>query len=225
MEIFSLVLAIILVVISLTVKRLRWLYELFLSGVTGFFCLKIFYPHLYLWSPREYNLDTVYQYFQSGMFVWSICSLLLNILFFHWAFKMIMMRLFERPINFFHRIFLRKLNQWGERNVGAFYVRLARRMIRFGRKYRVIPSVDHVDVSEITFRDFLDLFCSFFAISIHTLLCCVLMGLGLKFLILLAIVTLVFIPLSIIFVFPMTISFFRRMMTTVAHELQRPNIS
>ncbi len=221
MAILNIIIAIILVAISLTYKRLNLIFNIFLSSVTGFFCLKWFFVDLHIWSAEEYTVDNIYLFLKTSLFLCSIVSLLINLVFFNFGIKVIMMRIFEQPINTFHNIFLRKIDKWGHRSVNAYVIRISRRFIRLINKYRM----SNIEVgSEISFRDFLNLLCSFFSISIHTLLCCCLLGLGIKFLILLAMVCFVLIPVCIIFIFPFAISYFNTFTILLKHELGRSNV-
>lgn len=224
MESFSIVIAIFIAIISLSSERLTWLFKLFLSGITGYYSMKLFFNNLYLWSPNEYTQPNITLYFSSGMFLWSILSILFNLLVFHWIIKIIMRRLFEKPINNAYKRFLNNVALWGLDSVNAIVLTTIKKMTRFIKKYRLFTiDSSQFDPKNISYVDILDFICSLFSISIQVLLCGILLHLGIKYTVLLAVLIILIIPSFVLFVFPLARAYLYLIITEMRHELDKPN--
>lgn len=223
METFNILFGAFLVIASLTIERIRWLYKFLLSAITAYYCTTWIFPNIHIWGPDEYTKQNIFAYLTEGVFLISLLLWGLNLLFFQWGLKWIMMRLFEKPISVSHKFFLSKLDEESSRILNAFLIRLCRKMIRTLRRYKIVEiSGKEIDTTSITFRDFLDLSCAFLGISTQTLLCCVILGMGVEFIILLGLLGFVIIPLFIVCIFPVALAYLHQVLNIIRHEFDRP---
>jgi len=210
-----------LVAITLSSKRLVWLMRFLLSSVTSFFCLKLIYPKLFIWSEAEYTILNITNYFQSGMLLLSLSLLGINLLFFYWAFSLLLQQIFNKPINKRQEKYQNKIKLIGERTAKAIIIKVTRRVSLFLRKYLQIKGKD-IENASVDSRTLLQKICNFFSITIHLLLCCILLNFGLKYLLLLSIMIFIIMPFFVFFIFPISKTFIDQIVIILKVEADKP---
>lgn len=79
-------------------KRFLWMLRFALCALTSFPVLKLSYPDLHIWWPKEYTDDNFSILFHSSYFTWGIVYAFISLLLFYWIMPMILQRLLTRTI-------------------------------------------------------------------------------------------------------------------------------
>jgi hypothetical protein len=177
MEIFNIIIAIVLVAISLTSERLRVLFRLFLSGVTGFFILKIPFFYLRLISPQEYSFSKIETYFNSGMFIYSLIAFGVSYLIFYWGFYLFFIRITDGWLSKFYKNHFNRLSLIHKRNVAAFLAKFTKRWVLMLMNMGIARTDHHSNWEDLKYSEMRNDICNYcvlFFISSSAVFCSIL---------------------------------------------------